>query len=106
MKDYKKNLGKKIKEKRKELGLTQAGLAEKLGVECKYLSRLETGASTPSFAMLEKLSFVLGTDLAEFFIIDDTATKNAILKKINSRLTDASVESLNIIFKLINGVLN
>ncbi len=105
MLDYKKIVGKKIKEIRKKLGMTQAQLAEKLDVEYKYVSRLETGTSSPSFTMLEKLAVTLNVELTELFVKEDDYARENILKKINGQLNKANLEVLNVISRLIDGVL-
>ncbi|MCM1009583.1 MAG: helix-turn-helix domain-containing protein [Fusobacterium sp.] len=105
MKDYKKILRHNLKERRKALGLTQYELAEKLNVEDKYISRLETGTSTPSFALLETLSKVLETDMAALFATEDSSTKEELIKNINKQLARANTEDLKIITKMITGVL-
>lgn len=104
MKDYKEILRHNLKERRKALGLTQYELAEKLNVEDKYISRLETGTSTPSFALLETLTKVLKTDMAEFFTEDDSVTKEELIKSINKQLALANTNKLKIIEKIIKGL--
>ena len=47
--DKKELLGKRIKELRKAKGFTQDYLAEKLNIETRQLSKLETGKHYPSF---------------------------------------------------------
>jgi transcriptional regulator with XRE-family HTH domain len=42
-----KRIGKRIKECREELGLTQDAFAEKLGLSTNYISTVERGASFP-----------------------------------------------------------
>lgn len=42
-----KRIGRRIKERREELGMTQAEFAEKLGVATNYISTVERGASFP-----------------------------------------------------------
>lgn len=49
-------LGTKIYEKRKEKGLTQEALAEKLGVSPQAVSKWENDASCPDIALLPKLA--------------------------------------------------
>lgn len=58
-------LSKNIAIRRKELGLTQAQLAEKLGVETETLSRFERGKNLPSLATLEKLANLLLVSVAD-----------------------------------------
>lgn len=42
-----KRIGKRIKEQREQLGLTQDKFAERLGVATNYISTIERGASFP-----------------------------------------------------------
>lgn len=58
-------LGRKITERRKHLGWTQAELAEKLGVDSETISRFERGSNLPSLLRLEKLARVMDAPLAE-----------------------------------------
>ena len=50
---------------RKQQGLTQAELAEKLGVTDKAVSRWETGRGFPDVGLLEPLAAALGTSVTE-----------------------------------------
>ena len=54
-----------IKTKRKELGITQEELAEKLFVTEKAISRWETGRGTPDISLLLPLSKELNIDVSE-----------------------------------------
>lgn len=54
-----------IKTKRKELGITQDELAEKLFVTEKAVSRWETGRGTPDISLLLPLSKELNIDVSE-----------------------------------------
>lgn len=54
-----------IKTKRKEKGLTQDELAEKINVTEKAISRWETGRGTPDISLLIPLSKVLGISVSE-----------------------------------------
>ena len=54
-----------IKTKRKELGITQDKLAEKLFVTEKAISRWETGRGTPDISLLLPLSKELNIDVSE-----------------------------------------
>lgn len=54
-----------IKTKRKELGITQDELAEKLFITEKAISRWETGRGTPDISLLLPLSKELNIDVSE-----------------------------------------
>lgn len=52
-------LQKKIRKYRKEAGLTQEGLADKVGIGRVYMGYIEQGRSVPSLDVLEKIARVL-----------------------------------------------
>jgi transcriptional regulator with XRE-family HTH domain len=54
-----------IATRRRQLELTQAQLAEQLGVDTETLSRFERGKHLPSLTTLEKLAGILQTTVAE-----------------------------------------
>lgn len=56
-----------IRNKRKELGLSQKQVADKCGIKQGYYSRIERGIHTPSVALAKKLANVLQIDWTEFF---------------------------------------
>ena len=69
--------GKLISELRKEQGLTQAELAEKILVSDKAISRWETGRGYPDITNMEALSAALGISVGELLNgekLDDTVT--------------------------------
>lgn len=57
--------GALIASKRRELNMTQAELAKKLGVTNKAVSRWETGAGFPDVSLLEPLADALGLSVLE-----------------------------------------
>lgn len=56
-------LGKTIRNRRKELGITQPHLAELAKVSTNTLYKLERGQGNPSLLVLNKLAEVLGMEL-------------------------------------------
>ena len=67
-----KAVGMVIYEKRKTLGLTQAALAEKLGIGQQSLSRIEQGRMAPKFERLQDIADVLECSVADLFYSADT----------------------------------
>jgi transcriptional regulator with XRE-family HTH domain len=62
-----KAVGGIIYEKRKALGLTQAVLAEKLGIGQQSLSRIEQGRMAPKFERLQDIAEALECGVADLF---------------------------------------
>ena len=69
-----KEIGKYIAHKRKAKNLTQAQLAEKLGVASKTVSKWETGVSMPDYSVIENLCDELSTTLSQ--LIDGADKEN------------------------------
>lgn len=63
--DLPTRLGRNLAARRKALGLTQAQVAERLGVDTETLSRFERGKHVPSLLTLERLAAVLAATCAE-----------------------------------------
>lgn len=57
------DIGKEIRARRKELGYTQAFLAEYAGVSASFLSELENGKETVQVNKLMDVMSLLGMDL-------------------------------------------
>jgi transcriptional regulator with XRE-family HTH domain len=51
-----KSVGKKLKRRRKECGLTQEQLAERVKVSTVYIGYIEQGRYTPSLKLLDRIA--------------------------------------------------
>ena len=60
-------IGKKIKQYRLKLDLTQEELAQRTELTKGYISQLENDLCSPSIATLEDILHILGVSLQEFF---------------------------------------
>lgn len=73
-----KRIGKRLKQRREELGLTQDQLAEKLDLTTNYISTVERGASFPR---CEKLILLLnGLETSADAVFCDVLTHSAPAK--------------------------
>lgn len=70
------DLGKKIRAHRDELGLTQAELAEKLGLTYSSVSQWESGRATPRTPILRQLAELFDTTVAD--LMGEDAAEAAI----------------------------
>jgi transcriptional regulator with XRE-family HTH domain len=68
------DLGKKIRELRLGNNLTQEELANRLELTKGYISQLENNLTSPSMQTLFSILEVLGTDVHEFFSIEEDQT--------------------------------
>lgn len=62
-----KRVGKRIKQRREELGMTQEQFAEKIGVAVNYISTIERGASFPRYEKLVTILNALQTSADSVF---------------------------------------
>lgn len=69
-------IGEKIKNKRKELNLTQEYLAKELNISRQAVSKWEKGVSEPSMDNLVKLSEIFGVDI-DYFRKDSGEDENS-----------------------------
>jgi transcriptional regulator with XRE-family HTH domain len=60
------NFGEKVKQLRAERNLTQPQLAQAIGIEQSYLSKLENDKSTPSADIFQAILKAFGIDVATF----------------------------------------
>ena len=63
-------LANRLKERRAELGLTQAELAERVGVTRKTVNTVENCVFTPSATLAIKLSAALNVPVEQLFWIE------------------------------------
>lgn len=70
------DLGKKIRAHRDELGLTQAELADKLGLTYSSVSQWESGRATPRTPILRQLADLFNTTVAD--LMGEDAAEAAI----------------------------
>ena len=61
------NLGRAIKSRRNEMGISQEELAGRAGLHRTYISDIERGSRNPSLEIIEKLTLALGISLPQLF---------------------------------------
>jgi transcriptional regulator with XRE-family HTH domain len=67
--NQKNGLGRLIKQRRLELGLTQRALAAQLGVEASHVAYLEGGKRKPSLTLMARLEDALGVSRQQIFLL-------------------------------------
>lgn len=79
---------------RKERGLTQEALGEKLGVTNKTVSRWETGAYMPDIGKLLELSSLLGVSVNELLSGERIADQREFMEQADKNLVKALSENV------------
>lgn len=85
-------IGRYVAGKRKDLGLTQKQLAEKLGMSDKSVSKWERGICLPDVSVYEEYCALLGISINEFLAGEDIAQEN-IVKKSEDNLIQITADS-------------
>ena len=85
-------IGKYIAEKRKNLGLTQKQLAEKIGMSDKSVSKWERGICLPDVSLYFDLCSILGISINEFLAGEDIVHEN-IEKKSEENIISVVTDS-------------
>lgn len=71
-----------LRKVRKNMGITQVEMANRLGVARASLSRYEAGKQTPDLAFLDRLHKVTGAPLDYLMAYSDNFTPNPIAQAI------------------------
>ena len=93
-------LGKRIAQRRRELGYKQNYLAELADVSNNYLSNIETGRSIPSLSTFATLCICLGTTPDNFLL--GTIKTNNIPQSIIDNLKLCDEDSLELVNDFID----
>ena len=83
------SLGNNIKRIRKNKGLTQKELAEKLKVNINTIQNYENGRREPKIEVIKNLGEILDVSLSEFFWDDDIKREEANIQKLKSKLPES-----------------
>jgi transcriptional regulator with XRE-family HTH domain len=74
--ELKEQIGKRIKQLRKQACYTQEAFAEKAELSLNYIAMIEIGKKTPTIGTLYKIAQALDCDLAEFFSVKTLRQKS------------------------------
>ena len=98
-------IGKRIKNKRIEMKITQEQMSNDLNLSTFYISKIENGKSCPTLDTLSVIANYLSIDLA--FLITGTSTleKSYYLKQLDEICSKANNKQLNLIIKIANAIL-
>ena len=102
----KKLLGKRIKELRKNLGLTQEKFAEQISIETSSLSGIESGRHFPSLFTLEKIASVLKVELIALFDFRHHIPIETMKENIIKNIDKLSDEKIKFIYRFIDKIEN
>ena len=85
------DLGRRLRRFRQDRGLTQAVVAEAVGIEPDTVGRLERGLRLPSLAVLAKLAKTFEVAVVDLLADDDTWARAAGADGHQRRLVEAAL---------------
>lgn len=104
MNTTKELLGTRIKELRKQRGISQDQLAERIDIDPKHVSRIEVGRSYPSLDTLDKIAMALNVELKDFFEFIHGRNEEELRGEIGEMLKNISKDKLEIIYKVVRAI--
>ena len=102
-----KEIGKKIRERRLTLGMTQESIANQLDVNPSHISNIECGRANPSLTALIKIANILQCSVdyfisGEYTYLTDRQLAKSLEMQIVEKLQDSDVIFKRKILKLID----
>jgi transcriptional regulator with XRE-family HTH domain len=99
-----KIIGERLRNIRKQQGLSQEVLAEKAGLHNTYIGQVERGEKNLTIETLEKIVTALNTSFEDLFsllqpsnITADKTTLNTLLSRLNTLTIDEQMDILAVI---------
>ena len=99
-------IGKRIKEERIKLNMTQEELAEKVDVDVKFISHIERNAGLPSLGTFIKLSEALSVPVESLLSEEKNSKKKnkIITEQIENLISDLTTEQQKKIIKALKEI--
>jgi transcriptional regulator with XRE-family HTH domain len=98
-------IGRRIKELRKNMGQKQEDLAEKLGIEPRQLSKLETGKHYPSFETIEAFLNVFQIEFHDLCKFEHLRREDDLILEISTMLKNSGPEKTKVIYRVVKEIL-
>ena len=102
-----KIIGKRIKEARKNAGLSQEKLAEKIDVGTVYISRVEKGGTQVNLRRLSQISIALNVPIEKLIIGTTQECNNYLDKEFKEILSTCTIDKQKLIYniaKIVSGI--
>lgn len=97
-------IGKAIKDRRKEMRLTQAKLAEELGIEARYLQKIENGKNLPSINLFYRMLHVMNLS-ADAIFFAQSGMPSETRAALDRRLSQCDERTLRVLLATANALI-
>jgi transcriptional regulator with XRE-family HTH domain len=100
-------IGRRIKEARRKLGLTQEELGERAGLHYSYIGQVERGSKIPSLKTLKKIAAALNIGLDT--LLEDTPEKEIspqqlLARELMATVKNSSPDDIKMFIKIIRQI--
>lgn len=99
-------IGKRIRVKRKQLGLSQEELAEMVNISTVHMSHIETGHTKLSLPVLVDLACALGVRTDDLIFDGDTHNRDELLEDLAVEFSDCSNPELLALRQILTSTKN
>ncbi len=100
-------LGRSVSAYRRRIGITQAQLAERVGVSVETIGRLETGAAVPSLARLDDIACALGVGVHVLLrSCQSDSARDAALDRLIHAVADCTVAEIDLVSAITRDLLD
>lgn len=104
MKDLLSLFGKRVRELRKNQGLSQERLADMAGIDTTFIGSIERGDANPSLKIIEKISEAFNVNIADLFPFVTGKKESGEKDKIRKELINLLYECDEGTLKLLSSV--
>jgi len=101
-----RQVGRRVREIRKKMGLTQSTLGERAGITPDYLGRIERGHGAVTLETLSRIAAALSTPVRQLLDVEEiaSASREEILKSIQSILRKKGTEELRKVYAVLEAM--
>jgi transcriptional regulator with XRE-family HTH domain len=105
MKTTRQLLGARIKEIRRLRELSQEQLAEKVGLDSKFISKIEVGRSSPSLETIENIARALEVEIRDLFEFMHLQPGEITAEGIQEILSGLDERTAKVIYKMLRAAI-
>ncbi len=91
--DLARRIGARVRNLREERAITQERLAWTCELSKGYLSKVESGRALPTLEVLARLASVLGVELLDFMVVEQSSPRHRLVEALRTGDIDAAREA-------------
>ena len=101
-----RQVGRRVREIRKRMGLTQSTLGERAEITPDYMGRIERGRGAVTLETLDRIAAALSIPLRQLLDVEEvaTASREEVFRSIQSILRKKGTEELRRIYAVLEAM--